>query len=191
MNTEIIMLTDRSGSMEELAADVIGNFNHFIKKQSATGNRETTSVTHILFGSEVTTLYTALPLFAVPLLDRASYLIEGMTALFDAIGLTLRVHKERIDRENWADAVIVAIITDGEENASRLYSQQKVRDLVHDCQRAGWKFLFLGANQDAVLSAAQIGLGPQDAHNFSADPQGIALAYEKIQAAVLQLEAPK
>ena len=82
MNSEIIMITDRSGSMEKLKADVIGNYNHFIDTQIKQGKQEA-MVTHVLFGSKVQELYAGLPLFAVPRLTPGTYQIEGMTAFVE------------------------------------------------------------------------------------------------------------
>lgn len=186
MNQEIIMVTDRSGSMEDLAADVIGAYNHFITEQGVAGNKEAL-VSHILFGSEVHELYAGLPLFAVPKLNQHTYQVEGMTALFDALGCTLKAHKRRIDDENWADAVTVAILTDGEENASRYFTQAQVRELVRECQRAGWKFVFLAANQNAVLAAEAIGIDPDYVSDFDATPKGITMAFRRIGQAVLAI----
>lgn len=180
------MLTDRSGSMEELVKDVIGAFNHFIKNQAVNGNREAL-VSHVLFGSEVEELYKGLPLFAVPMLTCATYRIEGLTALYDAIGITLRDHRKRITEENWADAVTVAILTDGAENDSRHFTQAEVREMVRECQRLGWRFIFLGANQDAVLSAEQLGIHPDYVAEFTADPKGIEMAYRRIGQSVLAI----
>lgn len=186
MNQEIIMVTDRSGSMDELTCAVIAAFNHFLTSQSAAGNKEAL-MSHVLFGSEVEELYSGMPLYAVPMLTKEKYRIEGMTALYDAIGFTLRDQKARIERENWADAVTVAILTDGAENDSRHFTQQEVRAMVHERQRAGWHFIFLGANQNAVLSADQLGIDPEYVTEFTADPQGIELAYQRIGQAVLAI----
>jgi hypothetical protein len=186
MNQEIIMVTDRSGSMDELTSAVIAAFNHFLTSQSAAGNKEAL-VTHVLFGSEVEQLYAGMPLYAVPMLTTAKYHIEGMTALYDAIGFTLRDQTARIENENWADAVTVAILTDGAENDSRYFTQQEVRAMVHERQRAGWKFIFLGANQSAVLSADQLGIDPDYVSEFTADPEGIEMAYRQIGQAVLAI----
>lgn len=186
MNTEIIMITDRSGSMEDLVDAVIVSFNTFLKDMASQGLREA-MVTHTLFGSELQELYAGMPLYAVPQLDHHHYRIEGMTALYDALGYTLREAKARIEEENWADQVVVAILTDGDENASRYFTQDQVRKLVHECQLKGWKFIFLGANQNIVVAADKIGIDPTYAYEFNATGAGIAQAFKQIGHRVLQL----
>ena len=97
----------------------------------------------------------------------------------------MKAHKRRIDSENWADHVLCAILTDGEENDSKFYTLPQVRELVAECMRAGWQFVFLGADQDAVLAAAQLGI--DDSVDFRNDPEGLSLAYEAITKRVLAL----
>lgn len=51
------------------------------------------------------------------------------------------------------------IITDGEENASREYSSDKIKHQI-ECRKIkfSWEFIFLGANIDAVETAAKFGI---------------------------------
>ena len=79
---------------------------------------------------------------------------------------------------------IVMIITDGYENSSCRYNFHQVQDLIHRCKKAGWEFLFLGANMDAVKEATLLGMEADDAANFVNDARGQKLAYECISNAV-------
>src|SRR5690606_20315306 len=67
--------------------------------------------------------------------------------------------------------VIVAILTDGLENASTRFSWQDIASRIrHQREKYNWKFLFLGANQDAIATASQIGIGAVDAATYDASP---------------------
>ena len=72
-----------------------------------------------------------------------------------------------------------------EENASRVYTAQKVREMIsHENEKYGWEFLFLGANIDAVETAGRIGISPDRAANYNCDSEGTRLNYEAMDAAV-------
>ena len=74
----------------------------------------------------------------------------------------------------------MVVITDGMENASREYTLDRVRKLIAQCKEAGWEFLFLGANMDAVAEAAKVGLDANDAAKYGNDAKGSRLAYSTV-----------
>ena len=81
--------------------------------------------------------------------------------------------------------VIVAILTDGYENASTNYTYEKVAERVrHQQETYSWEFVFLAANQDAVLSAAKLAISAEDAISFDATPAGTHVAYARMSDAV-------
>lgn len=171
-NTEIIAITDRSGSMHSIKNDAIGGFDTFIADQRAQpGNVRVTSV---IFDTVVETQYTALPISEVP-----SLVLEprGSTALYDAIGQTLTVHGERITKEAWAHLVIVVIITDGNENASREYTQARIKEMITHAQAHEWKFVFLAANQDAFAAGASMGVSASTTMGYEATDVGTRSVY--------------
>ncbi len=72
-----------------------------------------------------------------------------------------------------AGKVIFVIITDGQENASRLFNQQQIKALIsHQQEKYGWEFIFLGANMDAVETAAHFGIAADRAASYLADGEG-------------------
>jgi hypothetical protein len=96
--------------------------------------------------------------------------------LLDAIGRTIDELGARLAamaEEERPGQVIVAILTDGLENASESYSWKEIaRSIRHQTERYQWKFLFLGANQDAIATAAQMSIAAADASPFVADRPG-------------------
>ena len=76
-------------------------------------------------------------------------------------------------------------MTDGEENSSREYSSTRIKEMIsHQTDVYQWTFLFLAANQDAVLAASNIGIGGGNSINFSANAQSVTTAYTKMSEGV-------
>jgi hypothetical protein len=98
-------------------------------------------------------------------LDTTTYVPRGSTALLDAIGRTVTELGQKLAATPEAERpgqVIVAIFTDGYENASRQFDLHQINDLITQQRNTyNWQFLFLAANQDAIATAAQIGIDRQ------------------------------
>ena len=121
------------------------------------------------------------------------YYVRGCTALLDAVGGAIHhignVHKYARE-EDVPEHTLVVITTDGMENASRHYDAPQVKEMVKRQQeKYGWEFLFLGANIDAVETAAHFGIAPQRAANYHSDSEGTALNYEVLSDAVCAVRA--
>jgi Mg-chelatase subunit ChlD len=184
MKTEIIIITDTSGSMGLLAADAAGGINAFIDEQRQLPGEA--KVTHYAFDSSVRVDFSAKPIADVP---TVKLMCTGMTAMNDAIGTALEECGKRIADEKWADQVIVLITTDGQENSSTRYTPQRVREMVQHAEANGWKFIFAAANQDAVMSAQMYGINNGLAANYQATPAGTRDVYASMSATVTSLRA--
>lgn len=183
--SEIACIVDRSGSMDTVRADAIGGFNAFVRAQREEPGEA--RLTLALFNHEYERPLEHVPLAEVPEMTEATYRPSGTTALHDAIGRTLhdlRARIEGLSAEDRPDSVVVAILTDGMENASRDYTSESVRTAVTACRDAGWEFVFLAAGQDAVMSASRVGIAAADAMPFAANAAGTKAAFSKMAAAV-------
>lgn len=164
MNTDIICILDRSGSMHPTLDDAIGGFNQFLQEQRREPGEA--RITTVLFNHKRETLYTALPLPQAPDMDHNTWRPTGQTALLDAIGYVLHDQSDRIRQEGWSENVIVCILTDGQENASRYFSNYSLAALIHEKEAAGWSFVFLAANQDAFNTARAMGMSEEHVMNY-------------------------
>lgn len=182
MKTEIIVITDRSGSMASIKKDADGGFDTFIAEQRLVPGE--CRVTQIMFDDKVETQYAAKALADVPPLNLQP---RGSTALLDAIGQALNTQGARIKAEAWAELVIVTIITDGGENASREYSRDQIKTMIEHAEKNGWKFVFLAANQDAFAAGGSLGINPLYTKNFAATAAGTQQAYASTSATVRSL----
>ncbi|MBQ2302494.1 MAG: hypothetical protein II254_04545, partial [Oscillospiraceae bacterium] len=77
------------------------------------------------------------------------------------------------------------ITTDGMENASRRYTSDQVKQKIErQKEKYGWEFIFIGANIDAVETAARYGINSDRAVNYRADKKGTKVMYEAVANAV-------
>lgn len=187
MNTEIIAILDRSGSMAMLAQEAIGGFNRFLRDQKQVPGEA--RMTTILFDDQYQCLYEGKHLVDAKQLTPDVYYARGMTALLDAIGKTLNDQGKRIHVDQWAEKVIVLVITDGLENASKEYSLAQVRQMIMHAEANGWSFVYLGANQDAFQVGAGLGINAQHTHNYTATAMGTQSAYATASATTRSLRS--
>ncbi len=173
MKTEIICILDASSSMGGMVTEVLAGYAKFVAEQKAVPGEA--RITLVEFSSGYKKCFEGQDLARHSgVLD---YRPDGMTAMYNGVGRTLNEQGQRIAREKWADLVIVCIITDGAENASREYDQPRVAAMVKHAEDHGWKFLFLASNIDAKQGAMNIGSSAQLVGNFAATAAGMAQTY--------------
>ena len=163
--TLLVLVVDRSGSMETIRLDMEGGIKHLIKEQ-ATGPGNCV-VTLAQFDTEYELVFEAIPAAEVT----GYHLVpRGSTALLDAIGRTIggvRSWLGKLPAERQPDQVVFAVVTDGLENSSREWSRDQVMAAVKERSDAGWQFSFLGANQDAIKEGGDLGVDAARAMTYS------------------------
>ena len=151
-NAELVIVLDRSGSMVDIKKDMQKAVNKFICDQKS--KIPHLKVTLAQFDEEYELLFSSKPIKDVP---KIKIKPRGWTALLDAIGRTLNSATKTIEP---ATRVIVVIITDGLENASTEFTRKQVFDKIKHLRKThNWKFVFLGANQDAIATAQSYNIG--------------------------------
>ena len=195
INTYIHFILDRSGSMYEIIHDTIGGFNSFLKQQKDNINKDYEIIdnngnnikqkTNIYFSlyqfdHEYRISYENKNITEVEELNYDTFIPRGQTALFDAIGITVN----KIKKINEDDNIIVVILTDGEENCSKKYTKRKINNLITKKRNESIEFVFLGANQDAIESAQNIGISANSAMTYSANTKNVIACFDGLSAAV-------
>lgn len=189
--TELVFILDRSGSMSGLEGDTIGGFNAMLEKQRLAPGEALVST--VLFDHESVVIHDRERIDQVRPMTAEQYSVRGTTALLDAVGGAIHhignVHKYAREEDRPENTLFV-ITTDGLENASRRYTGDKVRSMIErQKSRYGWEFLFLGANIDAVETAADLGIGANRAVKFRSDSRGTRLNYDVLNDTVMEMRA--
>jgi len=182
--TEIIFLLDRSGSMSGLERDTIGGFNSFIEMQRKLPGR--IKLTTVLFDNQYEVLWDGVDAIQAKLTEK-DYFVRGTTALLDAVGKTIVNVNQRLSEKNGVSVqeVIFVITTDGMENASKEFTHEKVKEMInYQKLHHDWKFIFMGANIDAIEEASNIGISMEHAHSYESSQVGVRAMYDKIHEAV-------
>lgn len=184
--TELVFILDRSGSMSGLESDTIGGFNSMIEKQKKQEGE--CYVSTILFDDVSEVLHDRVKLENIPKMTDNDYTVRGCTALVDAIGGAIHhignIHKYARP-EDVPEHTMFIITTDGQENASKRYTADQVKQKIErQKKKYGWEFLFIGANIDAVETASRYGIDSDRAVNYNADGQGTQILYDSVAQAV-------
>ncbi|MBV1757108.1 MAG: hypothetical protein KMY55_04605 [Dethiosulfatibacter sp.] len=191
--TEIVFILDRSGSMSGLESDTIGGYNAMLKRQQEENGEAI--VTTVLFDDEYQLLHDRFNINWIKPITEKEYFVGGSTALLDAMGKSIQkiinVQKHTSDDQK-ADKVLFVITTDGMENASREYSNGRIKKMVeHQKEKYGWEFIFLGANIDAVLTAERFGIAHDRSANYHADGEGTRLNFEAVSKVVSEIRSSR
>lgn len=151
--TEIVCILDRSGSMGNMANEVINSFNYFIQKQKELpGTSTQDKLTLVLFDDNYEVVHDKIYLLNTPKLTSSTYYVRGMTSLNDAICKAVN----NIDKSS--KNVIVLIQTDGQENSSKEFTTEYTKKLIKEKELLGWEFNFVGAGLDAFKNGETFGL---------------------------------
>ena len=168
MKTEIIFILDRSGSMSDVADDVRGGFETFIKDQQQLPDQA--AFTLVQFDDQYQIDYEGVSIHSD---IKLSYTPRGATSLLDAIGKTIVSQGERfaaMSDENRPDKVLVFIQTDGQENSSKEYNVNQIKNLIEQqTTKYNWNFVFLSSDLNAVNQARSYGINAANVAGYAAN----------------------
>jgi len=153
----------------------INGFNEYVKTVRGEAKKDKKAETLFsltMFDTEIQKSYVAVKLSDVKDLDGTSYSPSGMTALYDAVCQTIKESEDKVKKLKGKTAVVTVILTDGEENSSREYTEKDLSNKIQELQKGNWTFIFLGANQDSWATAQKWGVHAGNIANFSMDTDG-------------------
>ena len=165
-----LIILDESGSMISIYDQALSGANETIqtiRAAQASAEDQKQFLSFVTFDSGdrewVRTIVNNVPISNVKELTKNDYRPSGCTPLYDAMGKALTTLERKVTDD---DQVLVTVITDGMENASREYSSTTICEMVKRLRAKGWTFVYIGANQDAVEVAKKMHI--DNAMNFQA-----------------------
>ena len=176
-----LIIIDESGSMQSIKTETINNVNETIQTirlaQTQYEDQEH-FVSLVSFNSNVKTIYDCVPVSEVKELTEDDYSPSYLTALYDAMGLSLGALRPKVAD---VDKVLVTVVTDGCENASKEFRGDVIKWLINELKAKGWVFAYIGANHDVEGCASKISI--TNTWNFTATGAGVAAMGEKLNSA--------
>lgn len=181
--TEIVVVLDRSGSMRDIGESTVNGFNKFLDEQKNSEGQA--FITLVQFDDRYETKYKSIPVNeAESLILGENFKPRGTTALLDAIGRT--IEELKTDRD-----VVFVIITDGEENSSRVYKREAIMKMIETQTQEGWNFLFLAANQDAIKTGGSIGIKKGNSITYVTNDSSVDNVFSSFSSNVSQYRKSK
>ena len=168
MTKTLGILVDSSGSMVDMNPDeTVQSLNKNIQKIA----NEDTNIFVAKFSDEYEIFIKNKKKNQINI-ENKDIIPDGLTALYDGIKLMCSDITEACGSESNNDTTII-ILTDGAENASQHITLSGIRSLLKEKQELGWKFVFLGANQDAITTGRGLGINKNSCCTYSATPGGL------------------
>ena len=173
----LVNILDASGSMSHLREATIVGYNQYLQSQEGKGSNLVYTVTFNTSKEVIRELDT----LATGQITYKDYQADGGTALYDAIGGTVNDIDQLLKSLKFSWKVIVNIITDGAENASRHFSESDIQQLIEDHQNKGWLFMYAGAHKQAKQEAKKMRIRPENVIEVNADDRGIKNSFEAFE----------
>ena len=171
---ELVVIIDESGSMSAVADKTIRGFNEFLETHQELPGEAL--LTLVKFDTKYEIVHNGVNVKDVPKLNNTTYQPSGMTALLDAVGRAIDEVGKRYDKMKKKDRpaqVIFMIMTDGEENSSKEYKIEQIKEKTKKRQDEDkWEFVFMGADQDAWSAGGSMGFA-QNVNYTVNDTQGM------------------
>lgn len=169
-----VVILDKSGSMNRIRQAAVDGFNETLagikKAQEKYADTQEHYVSLVTFCScAVEYVLDKVPVAEARPLTMDDFRSCCLTPLYDAMGMTLTSMRNHVSRIEDA-VVVVTIITDGMENASKEYTGPAVKELVEQLKGEGWTFTYMGANQNSVEVAFTLSI--RNARNFDYSSHG-------------------
>jgi len=193
--THIAVILDRTGSMQSIRADTIGGFNAFLTEQKDQPGFATLTLVQFDSQDPYEVIHKFRAIKEVPDLTHETYVPRATTPLLDAMGRGINDLEESItqlEEDQRPERVVMVVITDGQENASREFKKDMVPKMIKQKQEKNdWQFVFLSADLEAIQDAIETGVRMQSAMAFDKDAQGTAAVWESASARISDYRAAR
>ena len=181
--THICMILDRTGSMESIKQDTIGGFNSYVAAQKSLPTPATFTLVQFDSQDPFEVIHKFTDIQMVPDLTGQTYMPRASTPLYDAVGRGINDLKASLGTLPEAlrpKKIVMVIVTDGQENASREFTGAQVRKMIAEAKEAGWQFVFLSADESAISDSSSLNIDASNAAFFKKSPAGSSEMWERV-----------
>jgi uncharacterized protein YegL len=156
-----LIILDESGSMESIKSLIINGFNELVQSvKSIEGQfpEQEHLISMVSFNSLNNNIMHFLdPINKLETINDVIYSPSSMTPLFDAMGFSLLKLKKYLEGKTNYN-VLVTILTDGEENSSKEFTADAIKNLVEELKEQNWTFTYIGAEHDVEKMADSLSI---------------------------------
>ena len=179
-----LIILDESGSMESIKEPIISGFNEVvqtikgIEKDYPEQEHFISLMTFNGMGRKV--IHFIEPAAKLETIDSRKYQPNYSTPLYDAMGDSIISLRQVLEKKKDFN-VLVTILTDGEENASKEYNGAVIKKLVEEMKKSSWTFTYIGTDHDIDKFAMNISIN--NTMYFKKDLSGVKDMFKKENAA--------
>ena len=164
--------------MEEIRDDTIGGFNAFLAAQKAEPGEATLTLVQFDSQDPYEVIHKFRPIAEVRGLTRGTYVPRGSTPLLDVMGMgmnDLEWQIAQMPQDTRPERVVMVVVTDGQENASREFRKDQIERMIRRHQDVDvWQFIFLSADLTSIMDAHDYGIARDSTMAFIKTPRGNA-----------------
>lgn len=173
----VLIVLDSSGSMGSIKRETIKGFNENLETIRVETENMETKISLVTFNDpeNIQEVIWLEDVHTVEPLTEKSYKPDNMTALYDAVGYTVEKFQDEVELSS-NDGVLLVIVTDGQENSSRKFTQERMKKMLGGLEEhPNWTITFIGANQDVMLNTGAMGIdyGTGNSLAFAASSRGM------------------
>ena len=169
-----LIILDESGSMESIKKLIIQGFNEIVQTVKGIQKdypEQEHFISFVTFnGLGIKGLHFNEPVSKLQLIDENLYKPDASTPLYDAMGFSFAKLRNALENKTGYN-VLVTILTDGEENASKEFTGAAIKNLIDELKLQGWTFTYIGTEHDVENFAASISIN--NTFNFNKNAAGI------------------
>jgi len=175
LRNHIAVVLDESGSMMAIRHEIMEAFNEQVAVIRESATDQPTTISLVKFSTSVPDpVYWAEPVDVMRPLTAEDYAPHGLTAMLDAVGLTVDRLRALPDAEDEDTSFLVFVLSDGQENNSRRYSYGDIAERIQSLEKTGrWTFAYMGANQDLAHVSQDLGIPAANVMEFTSTSEGV------------------
>lgn len=180
--TNVVIILDKSGSMTWAKEATIAGYNDQLAAIKGFAKDQKVRVSRITFNENAIIDYWMEPVSRAAQLTIYNYSPTGSTALYDAVGIGIN---QAIAEEDPEAAYLFVIVSDGQENASRIWNAKALSTKIKSLQKTGrWTFTYIGANQDLARVSRDLNIPRSNMMAYHNDPIGTQVMYASSTASL-------